>query len=422
MLKTSLGLAVALASTHALAGGFARTEQSISSMGSGQAGRASAANDAGTVYGNPAGMARLDGTQISAGATFIDASTDISHASGRSTGSNDGDMVPFSTVPFGFYTHTLDEHWSFGLGVYAPFGLSTDYENGFQGRMFASKSDIKVITLQPTVSYAFNDRLSIGFGPTFNRIAGTLESDVTLNPAIADTHVKVKGDDTAVGFNLGALFNATDSTRIGLAYHSQVDYKLDCHTQVATGAGTPALLLMSNRYDCTLKVSTPQSYDFSVTQDVTDAWKLFASATWTGWSSMQDLSLRNQPISAAQGGSLASALTGSIQEGLNWHDTWAYAIGTAYQLNPQWIVRAGLTLDQSPTRNTDRSPRTPTGDRQLFSLGVGYNATPQLNIDLAYTYLKEERIDVSRSNALASYRATYQSDADIVGVGATYRF
>lgn len=422
MLKTSLGLAVALASTHALAGGFARTEQSISSMGSGQAGRASAANDAGTVYGNPAGMARLDGTQISAGATFIDASTDISNASGRSTGSNDGDMVPFSTVPFGFYTHTLDEHWSFGLGVYAPFGLLTDYENGFQGRMFASKSDIKVITLQPTVSYAFNDRLSIGFGPTFNRIAGTLESDVTLNPAIADTHVKVKGDDTAVGFNLGVLFNATDSTRIGLTYHSQVDYKLDCHTQVATGAGTPAPLLMSNRYDCTLKVSTPESYDFSVTQDVTDTWKLFASATWTGWSSMQDLSLRNQSISAAQGGSLASALTGSIQEGLNWHDTWAYAIGTAYQLTPQWIVRAGLTLDQSPTRNTDRSPRTPTGDRQLFSLGVGYNATPQLTIDLAYTYLKEERIDVSRSNALASYRATYQSDADIVGVGATYRF
>lgn len=422
MLKTTLGLAVAFVSTQVLAGGFARTEQSISSMGSGQAGRASAANDAGTVYGNPAGMARLEGTQITAGATFIDASTDISNVSGRSTGSNDGDMVPFSTVPFGFYTQKLDEHWSFGFGVYAPFGLSTDYENGFQGRMFASKSDIKVVTLQPTVSYAFNDRLSIGFGPTFNRIAGTLESDVTLNPAIPDTNVKVKGDDTAVGFNLGVLFNATDTTRIGLTYHSKVDYKLDCHTQVATGAGTPPVLLASNRYDCTLKVTTPESYDFSVTQEITDAWKLFASATWTGWSSMQDLSLRNQPISAAQGGVLASALTGSIQEGLNWHDTWAYAIGTAYQLNPQWVVRAGLTLDQSPTSNTNRSPRTPTGDRQIFSVGVGYNVTPQLTIDLAYSYLKEESVDVSRSNALASYSATYQSDANLFGVGATYRF
>ncbi|GFM72008.1 membrane protein [Pseudomonas cichorii] len=422
MLKTSLGLTAALVSTQLLAGGFARTEQSVSGMGIGQAGRASAAEDASTVYGNPAGMARLEGQQITAGAVFIDASTDISHVSGRSSGSNDGDMVPFSSVPFGFYTWKLDEHWAFGFGAYAPFGLSTDYENGFQGRMFASKSDIKVVTLQPTVSYAFNDRLSIGFGPTLNRIAGSLESDITLSPALADTAVKVKGEDTALGFNAGVLFNATDTTRVGVTYHSRVDYKLDCHTQVATGAGTPSLLLASNRYDCTLKVTTPESYDFSVTQELSDAWKLYASATWTGWSSLQDLSLRNQPISAAQGGSLASALTGSIQEGLNWHDTWAYAIGTDYRLNPQWVLRTGLMFDQSPTSNTNRSPRTPTGDRRIFSMGVGYDVTPQLTIDLAYSYLREESVDVSRANALGSYSATYQSDASLFGVGATYRF
>lgn len=422
MLKTSLGLTAALVSTQLLAGGFARTEQSVSGMGIGQAGRASAAEDASTVYGNPAGMARLEGQQITAGAVFIDASTDISHVSGRSSGSNDGDMVPFSSVPFGFYTWKLDEHWAFGFGAYAPFGLSTDYENGFQGRMFASKSDIKVVTLQPTVSYAFNDRLSIGFGPTLNRIAGSLESDITLSPALADTAVKVKGEDTALGFNAGVLFDATDTTRVGLTYHSRVDYKLDCHTQVATGAGTPSLLLASNRYDCTLKVTTPESYDFSVTQELNDAWKLYASATWTGWSSLQDLSLRNQPISAAQGGSLASALTGSIQEGLNWHDTWAYAIGTDYRLNPQWVLRTGLMFDQSPTSNTNRSPRTPTGDRRIFSMGVGYDVTPQLTIDLAYSYLREESVDVSRANALGSYSATYQSDASLFGVGATYRF
>ncbi|RMT66467.1 Outer membrane protein P1 [Pseudomonas syringae pv. theae] len=422
MLKRTLGLAAALASSQLIAGGFARTEQSISGMGVGQAGRASMAADASTVYGNPAGMARLEGRQITAGVTFVDASTDISHVAGRSRGSNDGDMVPFSSVPFGFYTRKLNEHWAFGLGIYAPFGLSTDYENGFQGRMFASKSDLKVVTVQPTVSYAFNDRLSIGAGPTFNRIAGTLESDITLNPAIADTRVKVSGDDTAVGFNIGVLFNATDTTRVGLTYHSKVDYKLGCHTQVSTGAGTPPQLLASNRYDCTLKVATPESYDLSVTQKLSDAWTLYASATRTGWSSMQDLSLRNQPVSAAQGGSLASALTGSIQEGLNWHDTWAYAIGTAYRLDQQWVLRAGVLFDQSPTSNTGRSPRTPTGDREVFSVGAGYEVTPQLTLDVAYSYLQEESVDVSRANALGSYSATYQSHANLLGVGATYRF
>ncbi|SOS15153.1 outer membrane protein P1 [Pseudomonas cerasi] len=421
-LKTTLGLAAVLVSTQLLAGGFARTEQSIAGMGSGQAGRASMAEDASTVYGNPAGMARLDNSQITMGAAFVDASTDISHAAGRSQGSNDGNMVPFSTVPFGFYTRKIDEHWAFGLGLYAPFGLSTDYESSFQGRMFASKSEIKVVTLQPTISYAFNNRLSIGFGPTFSRIAGTLESDITLNPAIADTRVKVSGDDTDVGFNIGVLFNATDSTHVGLTYHSKVDYKLGCHTQVSTGAGTPPQLLASNRYDCTLKVATPESYDFSVTQALSDAWTLYASATWTGWSSMQDLSLRNQPVSAAQGGTLASALTGSIQEGLNWHDTWAYALGTAYRLDPQWVLRAGVIIDQSPTGNTGRSPRTPTGDREVFSVGAGYDVTPQLSLDVAYSYLQEESVDVSRANALGSYSATYKSRASLYGIGATYRF
>ncbi|GAO95155.1 hypothetical protein PSA5_20580, partial [Pseudomonas syringae pv. actinidiae] len=117
MLKRTLGLAAALASSQLIAGGFARTEQSISGMGVGQAGRASMAADASTVYGNPAGMARLEGRQITAGVTFVDASTDISHVAGRSRGSNDGDMVPFSSVPFGFYTRKLDEHWAFGLGI-----------------------------------------------------------------------------------------------------------------------------------------------------------------------------------------------------------------------------------------------------------------------------------------------------------------
>lgn len=422
LLKTTLGLAAVLASTQLLAGGFARTEQSIAGMGSGQAGRASMAEDASTVYGNPAGMARLDNSQITMGAAFVDASTDISHAAGRSQGSNDGNMVPFSTVPFGFYTRKIDEHWAFGLGLYAPFGLSTDYESSFQGRMFASKSEIKVVTLQPTISYAFNNRLSIGFGPTFNRIAGTLESDITLNPAIL-TPVSRFQVMTRPWASISACYSTqTDSTRVGLTYHSKVDYKLGCHTQVSTGAGTPPQLLASNRYDCTLKVATPESYDFSVTQALSDAWTLYASATWTGWSSMQDLSLRNQPVSAAQGGTLASALTGSIQEGLNWHDTWAYALGTAYRLDPQWVLRAGVIIDQSPTGNTGRSPRTPTGDREVFSVGAGYDVTPQLSLDVAYSYLQEESVDVSRANALGSYSATYKSRASLYGIGATYRF
>jgi long-chain fatty acid transport protein len=424
MLKTTISLAVALASSQIFASGFALNEQSISGMGTGFAGRSSSADDASTVFGNPAGMARLKGQQITGGIASIDASTDISDTSGRSSGTNKGDMVPFTTVPMGFYTNKLNDEWSVGFGVYAPFGLVTNYENGFQGRAFGSKSEVKVVTLQPTVSYAFNDKVSIGFGPTFNRISGTLESDIALPiPRTGDNNVEVKGDDTALGFNAGVLVQATDTTRVGLTYHSKVNYKLDGHTDVTAGTGVPPQLLKSNRYDASLKIETPESYDLSVTQEMNEAWKLYAGATWTRWSRLKDITINNEGVTAQSGGALAPRIVGTITEEQNWHDTWAYAVGTSYQLNKQWVLRTGLTFDQSPTNNTNRSPRIPTGDRTIFSVGACFNPTDDWTIDVAYSYLKEQSVTVNDSNALGqSYNAKYENSANGFGVGATYRF
>ena len=421
MLKTTLSLAVAMASSQLFASGFALNEQSVSGMGTGFAGRSSSADDASTVYGNPAGMSRLNGQQVTGGVAAIDASTNIKDTGGVSSGTNKGDMVPFTAVPFGFYTNKLNDQWAIGFGVYAPFGLVTDYENGFQGRGFGSKSEVKVMTFQPTVSYAFNDKVSIGFGPTINRISGVLESEKTLNAALPDTNVKIKGDDTALGFNVGVLVQATDTTRVGLTYHSKVNYKLEGHTTVSGPAQTQGFL-RNNRYDASLKIETPESYDLSVTQDLTDAWKLYGGATWTRWSRLKEITVNNEGVTGANGGILAPSRISNITEEQNWHDTWAYAVGTSYQLTKQVVLRTGLTFDQSPTNNTDRSPRIPTGDRTIFSVGLGYAVMDNMTIDLAYSYLKEEDVKVNNTAAPSSYRAKYENSANGFGLGMTYKF
>ncbi|PMY61441.1 MULTISPECIES: OmpP1/FadL family transporter [Pseudomonas] len=424
ILKTSLSLAVAMASTQLFASGFALNEQSISGMGTGFAGRSSAADDASTVFGNPAGMSRLKRQQVTGGLAAIDASTDINDASGSQRGTNKGDMVPFTAVPMAYYVKPIDDQWAFGLGVYAPFGLITDYESGFQGRNFGSKSEVKVVTFQPTVSYAFNDKVSIGFGPTINRISGTLESALTTPLSPNDGNVQIKGDDIGYGYNIGVLVQATDTTRVGLTYHSKVKYKLEGHTEVSPGAGTPGALLRGARYDASLDITTPESADLSVTQDLNDAWKLYAGATWTRWSRLKDITVQNEGVTASAGGLLAPGALSSIKEEQNWHDTWAYAIGTSYQLNKQWVLRTGLSFDQSPANNTNRSPRIPTGDRTIFSLGAGWSPTEDLTIDVAYSYLKEEKVKVNNRNQQLgqSYSAEYENSANGFGVGATYRF
>ncbi|MHC8321546.1 OmpP1/FadL family transporter [Pseudomonas sp. GB2N2] len=419
MLKTTLSLAVTLASTQIFASGFAINEQSISGMGTGFAGRSSSADDASTIFGNPAGMARLKREQVTGGAAFLDAHTDISDARGSRGGSNDGDMVPFIAVPMGYYVKPIDDNWAFGVGVYAPFGLVTDYENNFAGRYFGSKSEVKIVTLQPTVSYAFNDKVSIGFGPTINRIDGKLESNLNISPSplAPDGQVKIKGDDTALGYNVGILVQATDSTRVGLTYHSKVKYKLEGNTKVNYSVLAGLGQNPNQKYDASLDITTPESVDFSVTHQLDDQWTLYAGSTWTRWSRLKEISVENSGVPAA-----LNSRFGTISEEQNWHDTWAHAIGAAYQVNKQWVLRTGFSVDQAPTNNENRSPRIPTGDRKIFSLGAGWSPTDDLTIDLAYSYLVEESVKVNDNNGRQTYSAKYENSANGFGVGATYRF
>jgi len=410
-LKTALAVAVGALSSQAMAAGFALNEQSISGMGTSFAGRSSSADDATPLFGNPAGMSRLKREEVSFGMAAIHAKTDIKDTSSAPvpTGSNDGDMVPFTAVPMGYYVKPIDDKWAAGVGVYVPFGMITDYESGFQGRFFGDYSEVRVITVQPTVSYRFNDKLSIGFGPTFNRIDGELQS-ATLNGG----RVKVKGDDTAMGFNAGVLYEFSPQTRMGVTYHSKVEFELEGDTQLS-GAGFGPFV---GKYDASLDLTTPESVDVSLTHELNDDWTLYAGAMWTRWSRFEAIVIENEGMSPM----LPSSVQTIVEE-QDWHDTWSYAIGAAYKLNRTWTLRSGLAFDQSPTNNVHRSPRIPTGDRTAVSFGLAWNPTDDVTVDLAYSYLWEEDTKVRRESPTRGvYNATYENSAHGFGASLSYRF
>ena len=386
-------------------------------MGTGFAGRSSSAEDASTVFGNPAGMSRLKREQFTVGGAAVIAKTDISGPGSNLGGETDGDMVPVVGVPMGYYVKPIDDHWSVGFGVYVPFGLVTDYGSDDAARYWGKKSHVEVVTFQPTVSYAFNDKVSIGFGPTINRIKGELGSSLInpLTPGRNDGEVKIKGDDTAVGYNIGLMVQATDRTRVGLTYHSMVDYKLEGKTRVSTPLIGP---FNGNKFDASLKIKTPESVDLSVTHELDDQWTLYAGSTWTRWSRLENITVQND-VPAPLAGSAFQTIT----EEQNWHDTWAHAIGASYKVNKEWVLRTGFTVDQSPTNNHDRSPRIPTGDRKVFSLGAGWSPNDDMTIDVAYSYLWEEDTKVNQVSATkGSYQAKYENSAHGVGASLTYRF
>ena len=276
-------VAILGASTSAGANGIALNEQSASSAGTAYAGRSSSALDASTIFGNPAGLTKLKRTEISGGAAVISVSDDISNAQSSAPGTNKGDSVPLGVVPFVYMSTPLDDRFSIGLGLYAPSGLINDYENSFQGRYHGSYSTTKEVTLQPTIAYRINDYVSIGGGPTINRFTAKLKNDMAtgaLNNG-QDTEVTIKGDDTALGYNLGILFDLSEATSWGINYHSKVAYHLEGHTEVS---GSPSVIPLDGNYKSKIDITMPESVDTSITHHFNNRWTGYLGTTWKRWS------------------------------------------------------------------------------------------------------------------------------------------
>ncbi len=413
-IKTTLALTIGALSSQAMANGLAINEHSASGMGTAFAGRSSSALDASTVAGNPAGMSKLERREVSGGLAFIHAETDIEATGG--TGSTDGDMVPFATVPFGYYVTPINDKMHFGLGLYVPFAVISDYENGHMGRYHGVTSEVEVVNLQPTLSYKINDRVSVGGGLVISRIYGKLTSNYPAPGQDAD--IEIEGDDIAYGYNIGVLVDLTEQLTWGLTYHSKVKYSLEGDTKVSNVPDitlAPGLSLgsLNGKYDASVDISMPESFDTSVTYRLDDQWTLYGGATWTRWSRLDALVVENEGVHPAFAGQFAT-----LEEPLKWEDTWSFAVGAAYQLNPQWVLRAGLALDESPTNDTHRTTRIPVSDRTILSFGAGWNIDQDLTLDLAYSYLKEDKGEVNE----ADYKAEYENSAHGLAAQLTYRF
>src|SRR5690554_5633395 len=397
-LSLAVAIAAAALASQAHAGGYQINEQSVSGQGYGHAGRSSNVNDATIVFGNPAGMSFLDRAQVTAGGTYLNVNTDINNAEASRDfgagpvpieGSSDGDIVPGTFVPFAFYAHPVNERLAFGFGVYAPFGSKTEYEDSFVGRNLGNYTELTVMSAQPTVSYRFNEQWSIGAGVTYNRVDGELHRQVAnpFNPVdpSADLDARIEGDDEGWGYNLGVMFQPTPETTLGLTYRSKVSYTLTGDYRATDPSGlVNAIAPERLERDAKLDLTTPETVNFSVTQQMTDRLKLMAGASWTRWSRFDQIQVR---------GSIDDEI---INEPQSYSNAWAYAVGGEYQVSSDWVLRAGVTIDNTPSNDATRSVRIPSDDRRIFFIGAGWTPTENLTLDFAYSYLTERSTSIEQ--------------------------
>lgn len=380
MKKPVSAIALAAAAVFAMpasASGFQSVEQNASGLGVSYAGAAAVADNASTVYYNPAGLTGLPGVQISVG--LVGALQRYEFDDDGSiglTGGEGGQAGQWRSLPNAYFSWAATPDLAFGLGVSSPYSLDLEYDRDWLGQGIGTRARITSVNINPAIAYRLSDKVSLGFGLDYQ----------TLKLKTAFAGASDSDSDSDLGWNAGALFTLSPAMRVGVAYRSGMKFRLDASSP--TLGAFPGV----NQHG---RFETPDTFSLSVWQQVSDKWEAMGDISYTRWKSLDDYE----------------------------HDSWRLAWGAAYTYNERWKSKFGLAYDRSPVRTSDRSVLLPDAHRLWFSLGGQYRFSQYAALDFGYAY---QRVKTSRVNETLGgglrLRGDYDASGHIIGVQYTQGF
>lgn len=411
ILSAAIG-AVALSAVTAQAAGFQLNEYSAAGMGRAFAGAGVVGDDFSAIGFNPAGMSLNKTSGIQAGASMVSLHADYKGDNGAGEMGHGHTRVT-RVMPNGFAQYKLNDKMTLGIGAYVPFGLATDYENGWFGEMHGGLSQVSATNISPSLAYQINDMVSVGAAVNFELI------DARLTGATRGIAQDLRGDDWGVGYSLGVMVKPTDKMRLGVSYRSKVSHTLE-GTVKLTASNPVYAAMFDGKYGVTAKVTLPETVLFSGAYDLNNQWTVSASARWTRWSRFKNLDVMKTdnhfPAMLAPGEAIS-------QTHENWQNTWFYALGADYKVNKNWTLRFGTAYDQTVIRSPEyRTTRIPDGRRIWASVGVSY-ATGNIQVDAGYTHLFLHGGNVQGGETTkAKPNMKYSSNAEMLGLSVQYKF
>lgn len=411
-MKKSLSLTTALTAVllcgNAQAAGFHLREQSSAAQGNAYAGATAGAEENSYAYYNVAGLTRQKGTQFSAGASYIAPKATAKNVK-DANGNRDADVqnvVHAAISPNFAISHQVNDKLFLGFSGNSPFGMITKYDRDWVGSDHGVTSDVKTALFTPMAAYKATDKLSVGAGLQIQYVWAHLTNS-TMNGVVK--HVSANGNALDIGYQLGAMYEFTDSTRVGVGYRSEIKHKIKGDMD----ASYPHPLL---NQDISVKLTTPAMLSLGVYHDINTRWAVMAEYQRVFWSSLKNLTFVGDQLNNGQ-------YITRVEE--KWRDTNFYAIGTSYMLDEQWKLRLGLAYDQSAVSVKHRTPRIPDTDRVWYSAGLSYQYNEHLSFNAAYTYMyaHKSHLDTALTgNAGRNVTADYTNSIKVFAFGLNYAF
>ena len=458
--KTLLAMTTLLVASGANAAAFQLAEVSTSGLGRAYAGEAAIADNASVVATNPALMSLFKTNQFSVGGVYVDSKihmggpvtvtsplnrTPKNPTGTLATGSaHYNNVVPGSLIPNMYFVAPINDKFAIGGGMNVNFGLKSEYSNTYDAGVFGGTTDLSAINLNLSGSYKVTQGLSAGFGlnaiyakAEVQRRAGIL-SDAAKNPDVMtvmlpnlkkmglstlnntaaslkrlralekDSTITHLQDKNAWGFgwNAGLMYEFNENNRVGLAYHSKVDIDFEDDAAIGNGRTGPGGLTLH----------LPDYLELSGFHQVTDNLALHYSYKFTHWSRFKELH------ATFDDGELA------FHKDEKYRSNSRYALGATYNVNDKLTLRAGIAYDEAAALTEHASASIPDTDRMWYSFGATYKFTPNLSVDLGYSYLKGKKIHfkeeqrIRNGAVIVTGNYTSKASANLYGLNLNYSF
>jgi len=318
------------------------------------------ADNPAAIYYNPAGITQLEGHNVSLGVLNYLA---IKTRYESPTGSESDAEFEVTPVPQLYYVYSpTDCPLSFGLGAYAPFGLSVVWPENTGFRSLAIEARLKYFTLNPVVAWKAHRTFSLAIGPTINY--SKLKITRGLVPGLGPTDTfKFKGDKFSFGFNAGVLWQPHEQWSLGANYRSASTMEFD-------GTSTYHSTFLNSSAKTKARAPFPQIVCAGVSYRATPKWNFEFDVDYTDWNTVDTVTLEGTQ-NLGIGGALGIP-NFDLPLQLDWHGSWLYEFGVTRHLENGWFVSAGYFYSGETTPSKTFTPAVPDTELHVGSFGVGH--------------------------------------------------
>ena len=308
---------------------------------------ATADNPAALAY-NPAGITQLEGQNAQFGAHLISANSDYHSAAGVKAETK----FEVQPVPQFYYTYTPPKSaLSFGVGMFAPFGLGLEWPQNTMFRTLAIEGRLAYLTLTPVAAWKPHETLSLAIGPTINYAQIKIRQGVA-NAAPNTDEFKFKGDDYDFGFSAGVLWQPHPRWSFGASYRSA--------TTIAF-AGTASYNVTGAAAHTTASTDFPQVVIGGISFRPTPKWNIEANVDWTDWDTLKTVTFKGT----------RNIFGADYNFALNWESSFLYELGVTRYLSKGYFVSGGYFFSQNSISERYFNPIVPDTDLHVGSLGFG---------------------------------------------------